>query len=155
MHNTTTTAVKHRQGVANTGRTHPTAQKIFAVIVVISLLLAVIVEVRGCNKKAEAKKAADQVAVQKVTNTTLPVRQVVQMPDCATPCTIDIAEIRDIYTDGEPIYALPPGWSESNKIYYSGKGHLVVQGGDIHSGQWKFWSADPSKVVLIRVFVVK
>lgn len=80
------------------------------------------------------------------------VRQVVQMPDCTTPCTMDITEIRDIYTDSEPVFMLPPGWSRSKAIQYSGKGHLIVEGGDIHSGRWEFWSVDPKKVVLIRVF---
>ncbi|MEI8174684.1 MAG: hypothetical protein WCG28_01910, partial [bacterium] len=88
-------------------------------------------------------------------STTPATRQVVQLPDQATPCTIDIAEIRDIYTDGEAVYVLPPGWSPDKAISYSGKGHLVIQGGDIHSGKWKFWSADSNKIVLIRVFVMK
>jgi hypothetical protein len=76
-----------------------------------------------------------------------------QLPDCTTPCTMGIAEIRDIYTDGEPVFMLPPGWSREKAIRYSGKGHIVVEGGNIHIGKWQFWSADdPTKVVLIRVF---
>ena len=75
-----------------------------------------------------------------------------QFADCTTPCTMDIVEIRDIYTDGDPVYMLPPGWSRPKAILYSGKGHLIVQGGDIHSGHWEFWSADPKRVVLVRVF---
>lgn len=80
-------------------------------------------------------------------------KQVLQLPDCKTPCTMKIAEVRDIYTDGEPVYMLPPGWPEEKAIRYSGKGHIVIQGGNIRSGRWEFWSADdPSKVVLVRVF---
>jgi hypothetical protein len=86
--------------------------------------------------------------------TTVP--QVVQLPDHTTPCTIDIKEIRDLYTDGYPIWALPPGWPEEKKIFYSGRGHVIVQGGDIHSGTWKFWSADTNKTaVMIRIFALQ
>jgi hypothetical protein len=84
------------------------------------------------------------------------VKKVVQLPDQVTPCTIDITEIRDIYTDGEPVWILPPEWPESRAIYYSGKGHLVIQGGDIHAGEWKFWSATAkNNAVLIRVIAVR
>ena len=82
-------------------------------------------------------------------------KQVVQMPDCPTPCTMEIEEIRDLYTDGEAIYALPPGWPEEDKILYSGKGHVVIEGGNIRPGTWRFWSVDPAKVVGVRVFQVK
>ena len=76
-----------------------------------------------------------------------------QLPDQTAPCKMTIAEIRDLYTDGEPVFMLPPGWPRSKAIRYSGKGHLIVQGGNIRSGEWEFWSAnDPKKVVLIRVF---
>ena len=47
----------HKKGKAPTGRTHPTAQKIFGVIVVIVLLITATMGKRGCNKKAEEKEA--------------------------------------------------------------------------------------------------
>ncbi len=84
--------------------------------------------------------------------TTAPVQSVVQLPDRATPCTMDIRKVRDIYTDGEAVYMLPPGWSRERAILYPGKGHLVIEGGNIHAGKWEFWSEDPKKVVLIRIF---
>ncbi len=114
----------------------------------VGMLLVAAFFLRGCNRSKTTPLSTPTIAPASV-------RQVVQMPDQTTPCTIDIAEIRDIYTDGEPIWILPPGWSESKKIYYSGKGHLVVQGGDIHSGVWKFWSGDTNKVVLIRIFTLR
>jgi hypothetical protein len=83
-----------------------------------------------------------------------PANTVQQLPDCYTPCTMEIAEIRDLYTDGEPVFMLPPGWPESRAIRYSGRGHLVLKGGTIRTGEWEFWSAtNPNRTdVLIRVF---
>ena len=100
--------------------------------------------------QAATKQAEVAKVVQQEQQNMNPVVQ--QLPDKYTPCQMEINEIRDLYTDGEPIWVLPPEWSESKAIYYSGKGHVVVQGGEIHKGIWKFWSADdPKKVVLIRV----
>lgn len=104
----------------------------------------------------EEKKETPAPPAKTETHATLqtvkPVQELVQLPDCPTPCTIEIKKIHDLYTDGEPVYVLPPGWPEKDKILYSGHGHLVLSGGNIHSGQWKFWSTDPSKVVAIRAF---
>jgi len=148
----------HAGQIAPTGRTHPTAQKIFGVVSIIVIVIAMIVWVKGCKQKSEAKERA--IAAAKAYALAHPppaaVRQVVQMPDRYTPCTFGIPRIRDLYTDGEPIWMLPVGWPESEKIYYSGKGHLKVTGGNIPGGEWKFWSAnDPNKVVLIRIFAVR
>jgi len=84
---------------------------------------------------------------------TVPHQSVQQFPDRFTPCHFEIKEIRDLYTDGEPVYILPPGWSKKDAILYGGHGHLTIEGGNIHAGDWSFWAAgdDPNKVVLIRV----
>jgi hypothetical protein len=77
-----------------------------------------------------------------------------QLPDEFTPCKFYIKGIKDLYTDAEPIYALPPDWPREKAIYYSGKGHVVVKdgGNTIKEGYWEFWSAqDPKKKVLIRI----
>jgi len=106
------------------------------------------------EKATAVKAAAEYARTHPPAPPTQPAAPVVrQLPDCTTPCTMGIAEIRDIYTDGEPVFMLPPGWSREKAIRYSGKGHIVVEGGNIHIGKWQFWSADdPTKVVLIRVF---
>jgi hypothetical protein len=101
------------------------------------------------TKRAEAEKTA--AALRTATMIAAPVprvevtRQLVQLPDCYTPCSADIAEIRDIYTDGEAIYMLPPGWLHEKAIAYSGKGHITIEGGNIRSGVWKFWAADKGR----------
>ena len=81
-----------------------------------------------------------------------PMTVVEQFPDCQTPCTVEVKDMRDLYSDGEPIIAIPPGWSESEAIHYSGKGRLVIEGGNIHEGRWTFKSEDPKKTVTVRVF---
>lgn len=109
-------------------------------------------EERKEEEKVEKAKADSLAAVQQEQQYTASV--VRQLPDKYTPCSMEITEIRDLYTDGEPIWALPPEWPRSKAIYYSGKGHVVVQGGEIHKGTWEFWSANqknPKKVVMIRV----
>ena len=104
----------------------------------------------GWGEPPEKKPASSSTPV--ATPTPTRVAKVVQLPDCATPCIMEIAEIRDLYTDGEAVMILPPGWSRDRAIPYSGKGHLVLSGGNIPPGAWEFWSSDPSKVVMIRVF---
>jgi len=103
--------------------------------------------------KAKAEMQAHAAALAKA-RAEAPVQTVVQLPDRTTPCTIDIKKVQDIYTDGEAVYMLPPGWPRDKAILYSGKGHLVVEGGNIHAGTWEFWSADPARVALIRIFAV-
>ena len=76
-----------------------------------------------------------------------------QMPDQYMPCTVHIGKIQDLYTDGTAIYILPPGWPLSEKIYYSGHGHLIIRGGNIHTGDWKFWVAgDSVRTGLLRIW---
>ncbi len=78
-----------------------------------------------------------------------------QFPDRVTPCEIYVGkELRDLYTDGDPVYVLPPNEPRSNAVLYSGHGHLVLKlpnGKGI--GKWGFWSANTAKPeVLIRGF---
>lgn len=116
------------------------------IILVAFLITGLLVLMKGCKEKEETKKT-------EATATTTPVRQVVQLPDCPTPCRIYIRQVQDLYTDGEPVYVLPPKWAEEKKILYKGHGHLILEGGNIHEGWWRFWSAtDPKKVVTIRAF---
>jgi hypothetical protein len=75
-----------------------------------------------------------------------------QLPDRFTPCKIHIERITDLYTDGDPVWVLPARWPKKKAILYSGHGHLVIEGDDIHVGDWEFWSDDPNKVALVRVF---
>jgi len=126
-------------------------------VILLAIFLMVVFGYRSCQDKQETKKVdeAEEQAATLAAQPPAPAHVVEQFPDCYTPCEIRIEKIRDLYTDGDPIYALPPGWHEDRKILYSGKGHLVVQGGNIRSGLWKFRSADekePDKAVLIRVF---
>ena len=126
-------------------------------LVLIAVLTLAALAYNGCQswrerKAAEAVVAAESraryLAAVAVNNKVLE-----QLPDCYTPCEMDIQEIRDLYTDGEPIFALPPDWPEKDAIAYSGKGHLVVRGGNIRSGKWRFWAGeDKKKVVLVRPF---
>ena len=86
-------------------------------------------------------------------NPSPPPRIVLQLPDCHTPCEKNILQITDLYTDGEPIFAQPPGWDKKDAIFYSGKGNLIIHAGNINPGKWSFWSANnPKRNVLIRVF---
>ena len=129
-------------------------------LAVAALAVLIVASYQHCANatKAEADREATEATATAPTAPAPapePVKQVVQMPDCPTPCTMEIEEIRDLYTDGEAIYALPPGWPEEDKILYSGKGHVVIEGGNIRPGTWRFWSVDPAKVVGVRVFQVK
>lgn len=130
-------------------------------IALVTIVIATFVGVN--NYRAEAEKKAKAEEANRVAATAYaanhpPVTRtvgnpVLQMPDRTTPCVIKIKEIHDLYTDGEPIYALPPGWPREKAVLYSGHGHMTLEGGNIHEGDWEFWSADnPKKSVLIRVF---
>lgn len=128
---------------------------LYVVGVVGIILIALGSWVKGCAERREARQAAtaQQQHASAPQSTPKPAKRVVQLPDRMTPCKIWIDEIQDLYTDAEPIYALPPGWRREDAVFYSGKGHMVLSGGNIHAGDWEFWSAeDPSKEVLIRAF---
>lgn len=135
--------------------------KVVLVFIFLVIVIGIIVKIVNNKKtKEEDNLTGDvpdtgQVVTKPPTVVKVP-SGLVYLPDQYTPCEIPImGTTQDLYTDGEPIYALPPGWSEESAIYYSGKGRLVVTGGNIRSGVWKFWSAnDPERgVVLIRVLV--
>lgn len=129
-----------------------TESKPWGVVCTVVIVLAVLaLLMRGCS----CSSSKPTVGTSPPTTAEPQVQQLIQVPDKFTPCEIDIQEIHDIYTDGEPVWSLPPGWPESKKIYYPGKGHLVIRGASIHPGVWKFWSADTNKVVLVRIFKKK
>src|SRR3989344_2245013 len=112
----------HKKGIARTGRTHPTAQKIFGVIVLVCLLLAIIGGARGCNKRAKAKKAAAELAAQKDANkpkTIVPVER---------PWTFQTVEIP---AEGIPIY-LYQGWKDWPK---NGPITITTPGGQVLQDQ--------------------
>jgi hypothetical protein len=136
--NTTTTVVMHRKGVAKTGRTHPTAQKIFGVVVVICLLLAIIVGVSSCHKKAEAKKAkaAQQVANAPATAT---VEALVLVQECYTPCSSFVGWSYKIRTDGHPLRIKYQG---SDWIDYPAEGNTNTPA-TFTPGETFFESSDP------------
>jgi hypothetical protein len=92
------------------------------------------------------------------TSTNIPKKEITlkQKPDIYTPCIIYINKIQDLYTDGTPVYILPPDWKREDAIYYSGHGRLdiTVKNGykNIPPGDWEFWSDSTNTQALIRVF---
>lgn len=103
------------------------------------------------SNKWETYKAKEEK--QEILNTTSVSGQLMrQMPDNYTDenneCYIEVYNIADIYTDGEPVDFYPPGYTEP--LHYSGKGRIDINGNDIHNGKWRFVSEHPN--VLIRTF---
>jgi len=142
-----------------TNRTSPHPWGAVALIITVVAIITVVIFAKASSASSErAERRATEETVPRasggyVAPTSVPQgRQVRQLPDCYTPCSMEISEIRDLYTDGESIKMLPPGWDRRNAITYLGRGHLIVEGGNIRSGRWEFWSADPKRVALIRVF---
>ncbi|MSU44912.1 hypothetical protein EXS45_01905 [Candidatus Nomurabacteria bacterium] len=99
----------HRKGIAKTGRTHPTAQKIFGVVIILCLLSAIIGGVKDYNEKAEATKdkaleAARIAATNPLPATVLDIPQVIYG---ITPTTITANYLFNIEADGPIIIEYP------------------------------------------------
>lgn len=104
------------------------------------------------SEKWEAYKAEEETKQEIVNTTNVSGQLMKQMPDNYTnqnnECYIEIHNIADIYTDGEPVDFYPPGYT--TPLHYSGKGRIDINGNDIHNGKWRFVSEHPN--VLIRTF---
>ncbi len=127
--------------------------------ILLFLVVLVIVLTRWCSAASHEREviAEKRKAAIERSQAMHEARSLGQFDDRYTPATLVATSITDVYTDGEPIWVLPPGWPEKDAVYYSGKGRLNLTGGNIHAGTpenpWKFWSAvDREKSVLLRIW---
>ena len=81
----------HKKGKAPTGRTHPTAQKIFGAIVVVFLVLFTIGGIRSCNQETAETERLEAERKRKAATTT-PTRSIVPVERPWTSRTFEVPE---------------------------------------------------------------